>query len=176
MDNQIHGGNWFFDTLNAWRVLDTVDLPSIERAMSSFAPGGHMMSASFPEEMKDLMARIKLRGYSPDVHGLVGREPGQYTTCTWYENLVSFRNGEAKGRIVSMKGLVNAVKPDRRQGLKKTGTEYDFSSIVLYTDSYDGRIIHKFDFFAGPGATIVNGNQIFATMAANLAIGSGTVL
>ncbi len=176
MDNQIHGGNWFFDTLNAWRVLDTVDLPSIERAMASFAPGGHVMSAAFPEEIKDLMARIKLRGYSPDVHGLVGREPGNYTTATWYENLISFRTGEQKGRVVSMKGLLNAVKPDRRQGMKKTGTEYDFSSIVLYTDSYDGRIVHKFDFFAGPGATIVNGQSIFAGMAANLAIGSGTVL
>lgn len=176
MDYIVRGSNWFFDALNAWRVLDEVTLPNLSRAMESFAPGGHMMAANFPEEIEALEATIKLRSDDPRVRGLCGREPGNYVSATYYENLRSFRNGEQKGRVITLKGLLNAVRPDARRGVKASGTEYMFSSIVRYEDVYDGAVVHRFDFFEGPGATIVGGQAIFQAMAANLAITGGTAL
>ena len=176
MDNMVRAGNWFFDTFNAWRVLDTVKLPDIERAMEAFVPGGHMFGAEFPEHFNPLKADIELKNDSPEIRGLCGKEPGDYTTATYYEHLISYRTGETKGRIISMKGLVTSVKAAQRKGMKPAGTGYMFSTIVSYVDSFDGRITHKFDLFAGPGATVINGATPFAAMASNLAIGSGTVL
>lgn len=176
MDNVIRGNNWYFDVLNTWRVLDEVSIPALERAMEAFTPGGHMMGVEWPEELQALKATIKLRNDDPRVRGLLGREPGNYITSTYYENLLSYRTGENKGRVVALKGLLTAVKPDARKGLKASGTEYDFSTLVFYHDIYDGRTVHKFDYFAGPGATVINGEMPYAAMAQNLSIAGGTAL
>ena len=176
MDYVVRGGNWYFDALNAWRVLDEVELPELAFEGEDFTPGGHMMGVDWPESLKALKATIKLRTDDPRVRGLCGRQPGDYINATWYENLQSFRDGTEKGRVIILKGLVNVVKPDTRKGLKAAGTSYDFSTLVYYHDMVDGQTVHKFDFFAGPASTIIGGRQIFGVMAANLAIGGGTAL
>lgn len=176
MDNVVRGGNWYFGVLNAWRVLDEVELPELAFEGDEFTPGGHMMGVDWPEALKAPKATIKLRNDDPRVRGLCGRQPGDYVDATWYENLASYRTGEEKGRVIILKGLVNTVKPDTRKGLKAAGTSYDFSTLVFYHDIVDGQTVHKFDFFAGPGATVIGGRSIFQTMASNLAIGGGTVL
>ena len=176
MDNIVRGGNWYFDEFNAWRVLDEVDLPEIGRSMEAFTPAAHSMSVEWPEEFNPLSATIKLKSNDDKIRGLCGREPGHYTTCTYYEHQVSYRDGSSRGRIVILKGLLNALKQDAVRGLKTSGVQYTFSTIVMYRDIFDGKDIHKFDYFAGPGATIINGERIFAAMASNLAISGGTAL
>jgi hypothetical protein len=176
MDYIVRGGNWYFDALNAWRVLDEVTLPAVAFNEEDFAPGGHHMAVAWPEELQALKATIKLKSDDPRVRALCGRQPGDYISATYYENLRSFRTGENKGRVITLKGLVNSVKPDARKGVKTSMTEYEFSTIVRYEDVYDGVVVHRFDQFEGPGATVVGGQAIFQSMAANLAITGGTAL
>ena len=176
MDNVIRGGNWYFEQFNLWRVLDEVTVPELSFGGDDFAPGGHMMEVEFPETLKPLKATIKTRTADPAIRAMCGRQPGDYVSATYYENLVSFRDGSNKGRIVMLKGLINEVKQDATKGLKTVGVEYTFSTIVLYRDIVDGRDIHMFDFFAGAGATLIGGRPIFAGMASNLAIGGGVQL
>lgn len=176
MDNVIRGGNWYFDVLNLWRVLDEVTTPEMKHAEDAFTPGGHHMQVAWQEETEALKAMIKTKTADPQIQGLVGRRPGDYVTATWYENLLSFRTGQERGRVVIMKGLVTGSKQEAVKGHKAAGREYTFGNIVYYSDVVDGKAIHLFDFFAGPGATIVDGRQIYAAMAGNLAIGGGTVL
>ncbi|MCC3246127.1 phage major tail tube protein [Methylocystis sp. WRRC1] len=176
MDYIVRGGNWYFDALNAWRVLDEVTLPELTFNTEDFVPGGHNMAVAWPEEMQPLKATIKLKSDDPRVRGLCGREPGAYVTATYYENLRSFRDGTNRGRVILLKGLLNSVKPDARKGVKASGTEYEFSTIVRYEDVTGGAVTHRFDQFAGPGATIVGGVALFAEMATNLAISGGTAL
>lgn len=176
MDNIVRGGNWFFEQLNAWRVLDEVTLPKISFSKSAFTPAGHNMGVDWPEDMEPLMSTVKLRSDDPRVRGLCGRQPGDYVTAVYYENLASFRTGANKGRVILMKGLINSVGAEPRKGVKASGTEYEFGSIVRYEDVADGLVVHRFDQFAGPGATVVNGSAIYAAMASNLAIGAGTQL
>ncbi len=150
MDSVVRGGNWYFDDLNAWRILDEVNLPEIKFKTEDFSPGGHVMGVDFPEGLETLKATIKVKTDDPRLRGLCGRQPGNYITCTWYENLVSYRTGQNVGRVITLKGLINSVKPDGRKQLNAAMTEYEFSTIVLYDDIVDQRNIHRFDFFGGP--------------------------
>jgi len=176
MDSIVRGANWYFAEFNTWRVLDEVTLPEIKFAAESFTPAGHMMGVEWPEELEALSATIKLKSNDAKIRAMCGRQPGDYISATHYENLTSYRNGENKGRIVTLRGLINEVKQDGVKGLKIAGVEYKFSTLVFYNDTFDGRVIHKFDYFAGPGETIVDGARPFAAMAANLAISGGTSL
>jgi phage tail tube protein FII len=177
MDNMVRGGNWFFDTLNTYRVLESVTLPEIKFTGEAFTPAGHMMGVDFQEEMEVLMATIKLKSSDDKIRGLVGKSQPDYTTCTYYENLESYREGgQRKGRVITIKGLIRSAKQDEVKGLKPAGTEFEVNTIVLYHDMVDGRTIHKFDFFGGAGETVINGERPYAQMAANLMIGAGLVL
>ena len=176
MDNVIRGGNWYFRQLNLWRVLDEVTIPKISFGGDDFSPGGHMMGVKLPENLEPLEATVKTRTADPDIRAMCGRQPGDWIDAAYYENLMSYRTGQSKGRVIMLKGLINEVSQDATKGLKSAGVEYTFGSIVLYRDIVDGRDIHKFDFFAGPGATIVDGRAVFADMAANLAISGGVQL
>lgn len=176
MDNVVRGGNWYFDVLNLWRILDEVTLPEVKHAEDTFTPAGHMMSVKWQEEMEALSAGVKTKTADPELQGLIGRLPGNYITATYYENLLSFRTGANRGRVIIMKGLLNGAKQDAVKGHKPAGRELTFSNIVYYQDLVDGKAIHRFDYFAGPGATIINGETPYAAMAANLAIAGGSVL
>ena len=174
MDNIIRGKNWWFEEINTWMVLDEVRLPDIRRAVSAFLPGGSNQAVEWPEEFEPLTAMVKTRNNDPRIRALCGREPGDWTTAYYYEHLKSFRNGVSKGRIVTLKGLVNAIADDPKRGMKPAGVEYTFGTIVKYTDLFEGKLIHKFDHFAGPGATVIDGNRPFAEMARILRISGGS--
>ena len=176
MDRIVRGANWFFDGLNTWRVLDEVTLPEITFGTEDFTPGGHMMGVALPEELQPLRATIKLKSDDERVRSLCGREPGAWISATYYENLRSFRAGTNKGRVITLKGLLNSVKADARRGVRSSGTEYEFGSIVRYEDIMDGVVTHRFDLFEGPASVIVGGQQLYAAMATNLAISGGTAL
>lgn len=176
MDYVVRGANCYFDTFNAWRVIDELTPPDLKRAMDKFVAGGSSLGVEFPEEFEAIKASIKLKSDDPRIRGLCGNEPGNYTTLTWYENLTSYRNGSNKGRVITLKGLISEVKGDARKGLKAPGTTYEFSTVVFYQDLVAGSVVHQFDYLTGPGATIINGASPFAALSANLAIGGGTVL
>ena len=176
MDYVVRGANCYFDSFNAWRVIDELTPPDLKRVMDKFVAGGSSLAVEFPEEFDALKATIRLKVDDPRIRGLCGNEPGNYTKLTWYENLMSYRTGNNTGRVITIKGLISEVKGDTRKGLKAPNTTYEFSSVVYYQDMVNGGIVHQFDYFGGPGQTIINGTQPFAALAANLAIGGGTVL
>lgn len=176
MDYVVRGGNWYFAELNLWRVLDEVDLPELKRAMDKYTPAGSHMGVEWPEEMEALSATIKQKVNDPRIRSLYGREPGDYVTATYYENLVSYRDGSKRGRRIILRGLLNGQKQDAVKGLKTASVASTFSTLVYYHDIYDGRTIHRFDFFGGPGQTLVDGANPFAAMATNLALDGGVVL
>lgn len=170
MDNVIRGANWYFDVINTWRVLDEVRLPEFSRALEAFGSAAGNWDVEWPENFEAMTATIKLKNNDPAIRSLAGREPGDYITAYYYEHLKDFQSGAARGRIIVLKGLINKIADDPKQQMKATGIEYTFSTIVFYHDMFDGRSIHKLDWFAGPGATIVDGNQPFADMARLIAV------
>jgi phage tail tube protein FII len=176
MDNVIRGGNWYFNEINTWRVLDEVKVPALKFNLEAFSPGGHMMGVEWPEDLEPFTAEIKVKTNDPILRALCGRQPGNYISSTYYENLASFRDGSTKGRVLQLKGLISSVDQDQVKGLKSAMVTYTFSTIVTYRDMVDGRVIHQFNALTGPQDTLIDGANPFAAMASNLAITGGLVL
>lgn len=176
MDYVVRGANCYFNSFNAWRVIDELGVPDLKRAVDKFIGGGNVIGVEFPEEFEPIKASIKLKTDDPRIRSLCGHEPGNYDTLTYYENLTSYRTGQNFGRVITLTGLLNEVKADKRKGLKAAMTEYEFGTVVYYQDLVNGSVVHQFDYFGGPGQTIIGGQQPFSALSANLAIGGGTVL
>ncbi len=174
MDSIIRGANWYVEEINCRLRLEEVKLPHLQREMTAYAMGGGFFSIELPSEVQPLTAEASLNGSHDDIRSRFGREPGDWTTCYYYESLLNvFPNGAVgdgqqgagkpnlKGRIVILKGLLNEVEQAAIKGLKATGqTRFVWSSIVLYHDIVDGRTIHKFD--VASNTLIINGQNYTA--------------
>lgn len=168
MDSLIRGANWYVEELNCRLRLETVKLPTLTREMTPFAMGAGYFAIELPAEIQPLTAEATLNGSHDDIRSRFGREPGDWTTCYYYESLLnvfptdpsgdqpSTGQPRLKGRIVILKGLLNEVDQPEVRGMKPSGaTRFSWSSIVLYHDVVDGRTIHKFD--VANNTLIING-------------------
>jgi P2 family phage contractile tail tube protein len=155
MDSIIRGANWYVDKLNQRLRLDEVRLPRLRREMTQYMMGGSYFGLELPAEISPLSAEASYNGSHADVRSLFGREPGDWTTCYYYESLLNVfpKGGDAsagkpqlKGRVVILKGLLTEVEQPAVKGLKPSGqTRFTWSSIITYQDVVDGKTIHKFD-------------------------------
>lgn len=148
MDGIIRGGNVYVQEINQRLHLDNFKLPSLKREMIDFFMGGGFFKVSLPGEVSPLVAEMAVDGSHQSLRSRFGREPGDWTTVTYYERLLDATSGINKGRIVMLRGLLNEIEPSGVEGLKaKDKTMIRFSSIVLYHDIVDGVTVHKFDVF-----------------------------
>lgn len=145
-DSVIMGANWYVDTLNCAKRLESAQLPRLSRARDSFVAGGGWQSLSIPQHIEDLEASITLKGAHEDIRGLFGREPGDWTTFYYYERLRDIMAGVNRGRVVILKGLLQEVQQPRVTGKRADMTTYTIGSIVLYKDITDGKTVHKMDY------------------------------
>ncbi len=126
--------------------------------MSTYVMGGGYFGIELPGEINPLTAEMSVNGVHEDLKSRFGREPGDWTTLVYYENLLDVfpaaSTGETetnagpklKGRVVFLKGLLTGYTQAGVKGMKSTGaTRLRWSSIVLYHDLFNGRTIHKFD-------------------------------
>lgn len=157
MDRLIRGSNWYCNEINQRLRIDETTLPALTREMLPFVMGGGWFGLELPAEIQPLTSEMTVNGVHEDLKTRFGREPGDWTTLAYYENLLNVfpasSNGEVgsgtvqlKGRVVTMKGLLNEYVQGGVKGQKSTGaTRLKWSSIVLYQDMMDGVIVHKFD-------------------------------
>lgn len=152
MDRIIRGSNWYCEEINQRLRIDETTLPELSREMSTYVAGGGFFALDLPSEIKALTSEMTVNGAHEDLRTRFGREPGDWTTITYYESLLDIFPGnnapapKLKGRVVYLKGLLNDYTPSGVKGLKATGaTKLRWSSIVLYHDILDGKTVHKFD-------------------------------
>lgn len=158
MDRIIRGSNWYCNEINQRQRIDETTLPALTREMSAFVMGGSFFSMELPGEIQPLTCEMTVNGVHENLKSRFGREPGDWTTLTYYENLLNVfpqnSTGEVAatgspqltGRVVFLKGLLNGFEQSGVKGMKSSGaTRLRWSSIVLYHDIFDGKTIHKFD-------------------------------
>lgn len=157
MDRLIRGSNWYCNEINQRLRIDETTLPALTREMLPFVMGGGWFGLELPAEVQPLTSEMTVNGVHEDLKARFGREPGDWTTLAYYENLLNVfpasSTGEVgsgtvqlKGRVVKMKGLLNEYVQGGVKGQKSTGaTRLKWSSIVLYQDMMDGVTVHKFD-------------------------------
>ncbi len=158
MDRIIRGSNWYCGEINQRQRVDETTLPELTREMSTFVMGGGYFGIELPGEINPLKAEMSVNGVHESLKSRFGREPGDWTTLTYYESLLDvFPAGSTgdttaagapklTGRVVFLKGLLNGYTQGGVKGMKSSGaTKLSWSSIVLYHDIFDGKTIHKFD-------------------------------
>ncbi|MCO5083092.1 MAG: phage major tail tube protein [Rhizobiaceae bacterium] len=160
MDNIIRGANWYVDEINMRLRAESTKLPVLRRDMVPFVLGGGYFSLELPAEIAALTAEMSVNSTPPEVRSRFGREPGDWTTVTYYESLLNaFPNSangtstgattggpKLKGRVVILKGLLNEVEQPGVKGMKADGpARLRWSSIIQYQDVVDGTTVHKFD-------------------------------
>ena len=145
-DRVIMGANWYVDTLNCRKRLESAQLPRLNKAVESFVTGGGWFKLSVPMEIEELTATITLKGAHEDIRQLFGKEPGDWTTFYYYERLRDIMAGTNLGRVVILKGLVQEGQQPRVTGKRADMTSYTIGSIVLYQDTTNGVVVHKMDY------------------------------
>ncbi|MCY1705472.1 phage major tail tube protein [Pannonibacter sp. SL95] len=158
MDRIIRGANWYCNEVNQRLRIDETTLPELSREMLPFVMGGGWFAMELPAEIAALTCEMAVNGVHEDLKTRFGREPGDWTTVTYYENLLNVfpaastgETGSAskvqmRGRVVMLKGLLNGYAQGGVKGQKSTApTRLRWSSIVLYHDILDGNTVHKFD-------------------------------
>ena len=145
-DRVIMGANWYVDSLNCRKRLESATMPRLNKVVERFVSGGSWMAISIPGEIEELSMPFTLKGAHEDVRGLFGREPGDWTTFYYYERLRDIMAGVNIGRVVTVTGLVQEVQPPRVQGKRADATAYTVGSIVTYKDVVNGTNVHYFDF------------------------------
>ena len=159
-DRVIMGANWWIDTLNCRKRLDSVALPRLNKTMDRFVNGGGWTAIAIPGEIEELTAPVTMKGAHEDVRSLFGREPGDWSTFTYYERLRDIMAGKNLGRVVTLRGLLNEVQQPRVTGKKAEMTTYTFGTIVNYKDMVNGNVIHEIDF--DNNTLIINGTDYSA--------------
>ncbi len=158
MDRIIRGANWYCGEINQRQRIDETTLPELSREMLPFVMGGGWFGLELPAEIAPLTCEMTVNGVHEDLKTRFGREPGDWTTLAYYENLLNVfpassdgsvnpGNGpQLRGRVVTMKGLLNGYAQGGVKGQKSTApTRLRWSTIVLYQDMMDGVIVHKLD-------------------------------
>ncbi len=158
MDSIIRGANWYVNEINQRLRSETTQLPQLSRELMPVVMGGGWFSLELPAEVKPLVAEFDVNGVHKDLKTRFGREPGDWTTITYYESLLNVFPAASDGtvntttkpaltgRVVFLKGLINDYDQGGMKGMKPSGpTKLRMSTIVLYHDIMNGETVHKFD-------------------------------
>lgn len=166
MDSIIRGANWYVEELNCRKRMEEVQLPRLRREMQAHMMGGGFFALELPGEISAMTASVSMNGSHDDIRSRFGLEPGDWTTCYYYESLLNVfpqpgdqagsQQPRLKGRVVILRGLLNEVEQPGVRSVRANGqTRFTFGSLILYHDIVDGRTIHKFD--VETNTLIING-------------------
>ena len=156
-DRVIMGANWYVDSINCAKRLESVTLPRLNKAVDRFVSGGGWMAISVPTEIEELTATVTMKGAHEDIRGLFGNEPGDWTTFYYYERLRDIMAGRDTGRLVKMTGLLQEVQQPRITGKRADMTTYTIGSIITYADVINGTKVHYMDF--DTNSLVMNGKD-----------------
>lgn len=145
-DRVIRAANWYVDTINCAKRIDSLTLPRLNKSVDRFMASGSWMALAIPDAIEELTATAVMKGAHEDIRGLFGREPGDWTTFYYYERLRDIMASTNIGRLVTLKGLLQEVQQPRVTGMRADNTTYTIGSIVTYTDVVNGVTVHKIDF------------------------------
>ena len=156
-DRVIMGANWYVDSINCAKRLDSVTLPRLSKAKDRFVAGGGWMALGLPQEIEELTCSVVMKGNHEDIRGLFGAEPGDWTNFYYYERLRDIMAGKDVGRVVAITGLLEEVQQPRINGRRADNTTYTIGSIITYSDVINGVKVHYMDF--DTNALVMNGKD-----------------
>lgn len=156
MDGIVRASNWYCNEINQRLRIEEVIPPELKRDMAPMLLG--YFGVELPMEISPLTSEMTVNGIHADLKNRFGREPGDWTTISYYESLlnvfpsnstgnIGHNGGPAlRGRTLFLKGLLNHYGQGGQKHMKPSGpVKLTWSTIVLYHDIIDGVTVHKFD-------------------------------
>jgi phage tail tube protein FII len=130
--------------------IDTMALPSLEEITETFQPGGSDMEVNITGlGVKAFTLKFKLKTHTPEVLGLFGGAPGIRNSFTGKKLVVSEEDGSEHEHAIDMLGRLSKIEGEELKGGKPTGYDHEINGIWTYTEYWDSRVMHRFNFKTG---------------------------
>lgn len=138
------------DTNNLALDIETMKLPTLEEITETFQPGGSDLEIEIAGlGVKALALQFKLKTHSPTIIGLFGGPAGQRRNFTGKKLVISEEDGSEHEHAIDVTGRLSKIEGEELAAGKATGYDHEIKSIWNYTEFYDGRVMHRFNFKLG---------------------------
>lgn len=151
------------DDRNLYFEIDTLKLATKEEITETFQPGGGDLEMAVAGlGIKAFEVPFKVKSHAPDVVGLFGGPPGVRQNFTGKKFIVDEKDGSEHEHAIDIHGRLIKVDDEEMQGGKLAGYDHMIGSIDKYSEIWDGKVLHRFNFWTG-GWEIWNSEPVNAT-------------
>lgn len=138
------------DNTNLALDIETMKLPTLEEITETFQPGGGDLEIDVSGlGTKALSLQFKLKSHTPDTLALFGGAPGVRHAFTGKKLVISEEDGSEHEHAIDVRGRIAKLEGEELAAGKATGYDHEIKSIWQYTEFYDGRVMHRFNFKLG---------------------------
>ncbi len=142
------------DANNLGIEIEEAKLPSLEEKTEDFQPGGSDIEITVAGlGLKAPKMPFKLKSHNPLVTGLIGGPPGTRHDFTAKKFVVDEVDGSEHEHAIDIKGRLLKAEGEQMQAGKASGYDYEVGSILTYSESWDGRVMHRFSLLLGGWTT-----------------------
>ena len=138
------------DNVNLALDIETLKLPTLEEISETFQPGGSDMEIDIMGlGMKAFTMPFKLKSHEPDVLARFGGAPGVRIPFTGKKLVISEEDGTEHEHAIDVRGRIGKIEGEEMSAGKATGYDHEIKGIWQYTEMWDGRVMHRFNFKLG---------------------------
>ncbi|MEI2387470.1 phage major tail tube protein [Breoghania sp. JC706] len=138
------------DTRNLFFEIETMKLATMEENTETFQPGGSDMEMAIAGlGVKAFEVPFKCKAHSPDVAGLFGGPAGVRHNFTGRKLVIDEKDGTEYEHAVDIRGRLTKVEAEEMAAGKVAGYDHTIGSIDSYSEMWDGRVMHRFNFWTG---------------------------
>lgn len=138
------------DNVNFALDIETLKLPTLEEITETFQPGGSDLEIDIGGlGTKALAMPFKLKSHTPETLGLFGGPPGIRHAFTGKKLVISEEDGQEHEHAIDVRGRLSKIEGEELAAGKATGYDHEIKSIWNYTEMWDGRVMHRFNFKLG---------------------------
>lgn len=138
------------DNVNLGLDIETMKFPSLEEITETFQPGGSNIEIDVSGlGTKAPVLQFKLKSHTPEIMGLYGGPPGRRHSFTGKKLIISEEDGSEHEHAVDVRGRLAKLDGEELAAGKLTGYDHEIKSIWQYTEYYDSRVMHRFNFKLG---------------------------
>jgi uncharacterized protein len=138
------------DNVNFVLDIETMKLPTLEEITETFQPGGSDLEIEIGGlGVKALSLEFKLKSHTPESLALFGGAPGVRNSFTGKKLVISEEDGKEHEHAIDVQGRLNKIDGEALAAGKATGYDHTIGSIWTYTEYWDSRVMHRFNFKKG---------------------------
>ncbi|TAA54807.1 phage major tail tube protein [Shinella sp. JR1-6] len=138
------------DDRNLGLDIKEMKLPVLEEIGESHHPGGSDMEIEIMGlGVKAFTLPFKLATHNPEIIGLFGGPPGFRRSFTGKKLVISDEDGKEHEHMFDCRARLSKVEGEAMTAGKIVGYDHEIKSFWNYTEFWDGRVMHRWNFKLG---------------------------